>query len=312
MRKLGITGANGFVGKNLERSFANKFDVKCFSRYKNANQLDNSKFFNFYLDQSIKNLDLVGLDSIIHLAGDSSFKKNASIKDFEERNLSSSLWLLERSAECGVKRFIYLSSIKVHGEKSLEPLSSKSLTAPKDHYSYCKLKSEEIIRETCAKKDIDFAIVRSPIIYGLGMKGNLINLFKIIKYGFPLPFKNINNKRSFLYIKNLEEALLKIVEFDGKISKTFTLSDPEAVSTSELISIICNCFAVNNKTFKVSETTIRNISNIFGMSNVMSKFLDSLEVSNEEFRNFFNWEPEIKTAEGIKYTIDSIYADKNI
>ncbi len=117
MRKVGITGANGFVGKNLEKFFANKFDVECFSRSKNINQLPKSKFSNFYLDESIKQLDLNGLDAIIHLAGDNSFKKNTSVKDFEERNLTSNLWLLERSAECGVKRFIYLSSIKVHGEK---------------------------------------------------------------------------------------------------------------------------------------------------------------------------------------------------
>ncbi len=169
-----------------------------------------------------------------------------------------------------------------------------------------------MIKETCTKKGIDFAIIRPPIIYGHGMKGNLLNLFKIIKYGFPLPFRGIENKRSFLYIKNLEEALLKIIEFDGKISETFTLSDSEAISTSELILIICNCLAVNNNSFKVSETVLRNISHIFGINNAMSKFLDSLEVDNEEFRNFFNWKPKFRTDEGIKYTIDSIYADKNI
>ena len=234
MKKICITGANGFIGKSLCSNLSSHSKhVKGIVR-------------NIYSEPKIKNLEYVSIgdirsninwenhfyesDCIIHCAGISrSINKNDGQNNLRSINVESTRRIAEDAAKAGVKRFIFLSSIKVNGESNTNSNKDKIISIsdkpnPQDIYARSKFEAENILLEISAKTNMEIVILRLPIVYGNGVKGNLAKLIKLIKFGIPLPFSMVKNQRSMIGIDNLVDVISICINHVSAAGQIFFIS----------------------------------------------------------------------------------------
>ena len=220
--KVGITGSNGFIGSNLCNFLkSKKIIVKPLARKKKGEILINnlSKFTDW--ENSIKNLDvIIHCGARVHKMDD---KEPISSILFNQINVEGTKNLAEQAANFGVKKFIFISTIKVNGENTnnIDPFNRKSSINPQDPYSTSKAIGEEILNEIQKKTNMSVVIIRIPIVYGPKVKANFKKLLWIVNKGIPLPLGNIKNKRSYLYIKNLEALIYQCCISNNANNKLF-------------------------------------------------------------------------------------------
>ena len=217
--KVLLTGARGFIGSYFQQQYAQKYTIQPFS----------------FLNNDLETLQLKDVDVVIHLSALVHQMNGASDKAYEKINVEQTLQLAHKAKENGVKHFIFMSTVKVYGEESTIAYTETSLCYPKDMYGKTKLKAEQELQKL-ENNDFRISIIRTPIVYGAGVKANMQNLMKLIDKMILLPFGHICNKRSFVYIGNLTALIDAIIE-QGK-SGVFLAGDDEALSTTELIQRI--------------------------------------------------------------------------
>jgi nucleoside-diphosphate-sugar epimerase len=217
--RLAITGSNGFVGR----------------RFLTYNS-DRYQFVPVSLrDRKPREIDLSGIDVLLHLAGKAHDMQPVPDQVYYEVNYSLTKELAEKAKADGVPHFIYISSTKVYGDEIKEKLNEKSLCNPADAYGKSKYQAEELLRymSTAVFK---VAVIRPPLVYGPGVKGNMMRLLDLANKNYPLPFGNSRNARSMVYIDNLIELINRIIE--KQAMGTFVAGDSEPVSTDRLISLM--------------------------------------------------------------------------
>ena len=250
--KVGITGANGFLGSNLSKFLKKKnFKVREIQRKYQINtfQLNTINSCTNW-DEALKDIDI-----LIHCAGNAhkvNLPKNKELInafDLLNTNLLATINLTNSCIKNGVKKIIFISSIKVLGEHNNVniPFSNITPTNPQDIYSWSKLEAENSIKELCKNSKTNFTIIRPPLIFGPGVKANFTRLIKLIKLQIPMPFGSIKNKRSFIYVDNLSSFIHKCISNNASDNKTFVIADYITLSTNELISIIAKY--MNKKVF---------------------------------------------------------------
>lgn len=265
-----VTGANGYVGRNLARFFIKKDDMELvltsryggnpFSAYGEIDE-------NTDWSQLLLNCDLViHLASIVHT-------KNASKQDYYKVNVYGTENLIKQAISSGVKKFIYISSVKVHGEKTLPGtcLTEESLCNPQDFYAATKLEAEKSLVSLCKNSSMSYVILRPAMIYGLGSKGNFDSLVKIIKLRLPMPFKNVNNKRSFLFIDNFLKFLEHCIRLKEANNQIYLLSDGRDLSTAELIRAIGNSLGVSVPLLSIKGNAISSLFTLIGLKSSYNK-----------------------------------------
>lgn len=229
--KILLTGADGFVGSNLKRFAA--FDTVPFP----------------FRDGDIENADFTGIDAVVHLGALVHRKSVADEREYFRVNADRTFLLAEKAKQAGVGMFLFLSTVKVYGESSPEScFNEKSLCSPSDPYGKSKLEAEKRLAQLC-EKNFDVAIIRTPIVYGPGVKANILSLVKLIERVPLLPFGGIRNKRSFVYVGNLAALMQKVLTLHT--SGTFLASDPCPLSTSELAGLIATGLKLRKKSVKV-------------------------------------------------------------
>ena len=198
---------------------------------------------------------LQNIDVVIHTAALVHQMKATSddLHDsYQEKNALATSNIVEQAIAAKVEKFIFLSSIKVNGEKTDgTPFDEAMSPAPQDPYGLSKYRAEQLIAEKTENTTMDYAILRLPLIYGVGVKANFANLLKLVRKGYPLPFAKIHNKRSLLYLGNLSSVILACVEKMNLGRATFCLSDNDDVSTTELITKIAQNYQSKTKLFYV-------------------------------------------------------------
>ena len=190
------------------------------------------------MNDNFTNLDLSNIDIIVHCSALVHQMEEAAWEQYEEININQTIQLAEKAKKNGVKHFIFLSTIKVYGEESDEHYYEKSKTNPLDYYAISKLKAEDSIRNIEAN-DFQVSILRCPLIYGFGVKANLTNLISLIKKIPILPFKNVKNKRSIVFVGNVCFLLARLILLEKR--RIFFASDDKPISTTELIQVIAKC-----------------------------------------------------------------------
>lgn len=217
--KIVLTGARGFIGSYFQKQYAQKYTIQPFS----------------FLNDDLKTLHVKDVDVVIHLSALVHQMNGASDEAYEKINVEQTLQLARKAKENGVKHFIFMSTVKVYGEENTIAYTEISLCYPKDMYGKTKLKAEQELQKL-ENNDFRISIIRTPIVYGAGVKANMQNLMKLIDKVILLPFGHIYNKRSFVYIGNLTALIDTIIE-QGK-SGIFLAGDDEALSTTELVQLI--------------------------------------------------------------------------
>lgn len=306
MSRILITGATGFVGKNLVPVLmALGHEVRCAVWQKNdalrAEQIEINKLEE-HIDwsEALENIEIV-----IHLAARVHImtEERSSLEKFCKVNSTATQKFAQQAAEQGVKRFIFLSSIKVNGEFSTlnNPFTEESPTQPQDPYAQSKLVAEHYLEQINQKTKMQTVILRPPLVYGPGVKANFLKMLDLVQKGWPLPFARILNKRSFLYIDNLISAIILVTEHPKAANQLYLVADNESWSLSELLSTLANAMNSSLKLFDIP--FIKFIFKILRLKNLNMRLFSSLELDNSKIKAQLGWEPPIEAQEGLKRTV---------
>lgn len=281
MKKLLITGSNGFVGSYFINKYKNKYDIKTFS----------------FLKDDINSLDCSNIDVVFHLSALVHQMGGASSEEYEKVNVTQTLLLAKRAKESGVKQFVFMSTVKVYGEETTSKYTENSICNPEDEYGKSKLKAEKLLLEL-ESENFRVSIIRTPIIYGYGVKANIKNLVNLVNKVSMLPFGKIENKRSMVYIGNLCHLVDVLVT--QKQNGIFLASDDEPLSTSKLIELIA--INLDKKIYLIKIPFFESLLKLVKPS-FHKRLYGSLEVDNTLTKEKLNLKNPYSVEDGIRTMI---------
>jgi nucleoside-diphosphate-sugar epimerase len=307
-----VTGANGFVGHFLcEALIELKVSTNGAIRYgkKAAN-----------LPSAVKPIivpslgpdtnwseALSDIDVVIHLAGRVHLMKDRAddpLSAFRSVNVDATEHLARMAANRGIKRFIFISSIKVNGEGSSIPYNESDPPKPQDPYAISKWEAEQILRDISAKTGMETVIIRSPLVYGPEVRANFLRLLHLVDKGIPLPFAGIDNRRSLIYIGNLVDAIVTCVSHPNASNRTFIVSDHHDISTPDLIRHIATAMDKPARLFSLPPFLLAFMATVIGKKEFYNRLCGSLTVDAGAISNDLDWKPPFSLQEGLAHTVN--------
>jgi nucleoside-diphosphate-sugar epimerase len=309
-RRILVTGANGFVGTALcrrlnETGYSVRVALRKLDRVAGL-ELDAVQVGNINELSSWKKA-LDGCQYVVHLAGRAHVMREMAhdpLAAFRSTNTAGTLNLANLAAEWGVKRFVFLSSVKVHGEASSHPLNEDDLPQPRDPYAISKWEAEQGLRNIGDKTSMDVVILRPPLIYGPGVRANFLSLLSVARRGLPLPLASIKNRRSLLYVGNLTSAILACLNHPNASGQTFLLSDGEDISTADLIRRMAKALGRPERLWSMPENWLRYMGRMTGHHAEIERLLGSLSVDSSKIRRLLEWSPPYTLEQGLIETAD--------
>jgi nucleoside-diphosphate-sugar epimerase len=306
-----ITGGNGFIGKNLAINARDLgFKVRVTLRY-------NSKEINYFPDSSVLlNINsetvwtsaLSGVKAVVHCAAHvhvMNIQDHDSLKLFRKVNVDGTLNLARQAALAGVRRFIFISSIKVNGESTKlgTPFCANDNPNPQDPYSISKLEAEKGLRELATQTGMEVVIIRPPLVYGPGVKANFLNMINWLKMGIPMPLGGVvKNCRSFVFIDNLVNMIIICINHPSAANQTFLVSDDEDLSTAELIKRINIALGRPSKLIVVPSGLIKLGAQLIRRPDIVQRLCGSLQVDINKTKEFLGWSAPYSVSEGLHKT----------
>jgi nucleoside-diphosphate-sugar epimerase len=251
---------------------------------------------------------LTGISCVVHLAARVHIMRDSAddpLTEFRRVNTEGTLNLARQATTAGVRRFIYLSSIKVNGETTVpnRPFTPNNLAAPQDPYGISKHEAEVGLREIARTTGMQVIIIRPTLVYGKGAKGNFKSLMKLVARGFPLPLGSINNFRSFVGIDNLVDFIITCLEHPGAANETFMVSDGEDLSTPDLIRRMARAMNRPERLLPVPTFVLKAAAAMLGRRGMAQRLSGSLQVDISKSRQLLGWNPPFSVDEGLKRAV---------
>ena len=312
MYKVLVTGANGFIGRALCRKLIdNNWHVRaCIRNAHNKDKLiegmDTIVVSSIESDSDWSKA-LEDVEIVVHLAAKVHSTKRTNSDSFKTFSYVNTAWterLAMISAEKGVKRFVYLSSVKACGDGKEEPYSEKDTPKPSTPYGISKFEAELQLKKIGSRTGMDVVILRPPLVYGPGLKANFLSLFRVVNCGVPFPLASIRNRRSFIYLDDLLDAVVICMVSPNAAGKIFMVSGGEDVSTPELIRKVAEALRKKTVLFPFPVFLIKLIGKILGRSITTARFTDSLSVDSSRIRRELGWEPLFTLERGLSETAE--------
>jgi len=282
--KILITGQNGFIGKALFKLLQQqKHQVRGTVRNKQKIQKNRDIVVLGNIGPTTDWMSaLTGIEVVVHLAN-RAHVLNDQVRDplaiFREVNVAGTIQLAKQAVESGVRRFIFVSSIKVNGEQtSKHPFTASDKLNPQDPYSISKVEAENALREIADKSSMEVVIIRPPLVYGQGVKGNYQRLTRLVELGVPLPFASIKNKRSLISLENLVQILAKATTHPAVANQTLLVSDGEDLSTPQLIEKIADSVGKPARLFHFSPKLLKIVGKFTGQSKTIDRLCENLQI----------------------------------
>ena len=252
---------------------------------------------------------LNGVDTVIHLAARVHVMKDKAadpLAEFLKVNLYGTSNLAQQAASAGVKRFVYVSSVKVNGEQTTvnRPFTETDEPDPQDPYGISKWRAEQDLQRIAHETGLEVVIVRPPLVYGPGVKGNFISLLAAIDRGIPLPLAGANNMRSLVYVGNLVDALIACATHPAAAGQTYLVSDGADVSTAQLVEKIAVALGRKSRSFYLFPGLLRAVATLLGRTEQMDRLFGSLRVNDEKLRRELGWSPPYTLEQGLRATAD--------
>jgi UDP-glucose 4-epimerase len=248
---------------------------------------------------------LAGVETVVHLAGRTRLAPRSAdiVTPYVVGNVHVTRRLAEAAASAGVRRFVFASSAKVYGESTRpgRPFGPEDTPAPRDPYARSKAEAEAVLRAICGEKGVEAVILRLPIAYGPGVRGNFLALLEAVATERRLPLAGIYNRRSMIYLGNAVSALEAALRAPIA-GETLPVADAETVSTSELIVGLARALRVRLRSFRVPAAALRGVSTLVGRRAEALRLLGSLEVDSSRFRELARWAPPHSLEEGLAAT----------
>ena len=249
---------------------------------------------------------LSGIDVIVHLAARVHIMKETaedSLMEFRQVNTHATERLARMAAQTGVRRLVFLSTIKVNGESTgNQAFTETDAPNPQDNYALSKWEAEQALKRVAAETGLDLVVLRSPMVYGPVVKGNFLRLLQAVQRGMPLPFASIRNRRSIVFLGNLVEAIIICMTHTQAKGKTYLVSDDEQISTAELISRIARALGRPARLWPFPAELLRIAAMLAGKSTEADRLLNSLLVDSSKIRSELGWKPSASLDQGLAET----------
>ena len=307
-----VTGASGFVGAALCASLqSSEWRVLGAVRKLNPAELNRKITYKEVItgDISIETDWLESLRDVthvVHLAARVHVMHDKSgdpIAEFRKINVAATVSLAKRAASVGVRRFIYLSSIKVNGEFTEvgRPFTADDATAPEDPYGISKFEAEVALRQIAHETGMEVVIIRPPLVYGPGVKANFESMMRWLKRGVPLPLGALTqNKRSMVALGNLVDLITVCLNHPAASNQIFLVSDGEDLSTADLLQRTATALGVNARLFSVPPIVLKSLAKLLGKEAVYQRLCGSLQIDMTKTQQLLDWKPPLSVQKGLR------------
>ncbi|MHB1200374.1 MAG: UDP-glucose 4-epimerase family protein [Polaromonas sp.] len=312
--KVLVTGANGFVGcavwQQLRMSGVQA--VGCVRR--SAPFTDMGAAVVTVGDLSAQtdwSVALAGVEAVVHAAARVHVMDdtaNDPLAEFRRVNVQGTLNLARQAAAAGVRRFVFISSIKVNGEATQpgQPFIADDAPAPLDAYGVSKMEAEQGLRQIALQTGMEVVIIRPPLVYGPGVKANFAVMMRWLKRGVPLPLGAIHNQRSLVALDNLVDLIITCLTHPAAANQTFLVSDGEDVSTTELLRRMGQAMGRPARLIPVPANWLKLAAAVVGKQDVAQRLCGSLQVDIEKTRRLLGWSPPLSLDEGLKKAAEGL------
>jgi nucleoside-diphosphate-sugar epimerase len=307
-----VTGATGFVGTPLCQVLtAGGYRVRRALRASQGAGPDDALVGDIGPATAWREA-LAGVELVVHLAARTHVLHDTAadpLAAYRSVNVEGTRRLAEAAVEAGVRRFVYMSSVKVHGESTRgAPFRATDPPRPADAYGRTKLEAEELLRTLAAQAGMELAILRSPLVYGPGVKGNFLRLTALVARGVPLPFALVENRRSLIYAGNLVAAAAACLRSPQAAGQTFLVSDGADLSTPQLVRALAAALGVRARLLPCPVRLLELAAAAAGKGEELARLVGSLQVDASPIRERLGWQPPHTAAEGLAVTAQWYHA----
>ena len=312
--KIVITGINGFIGTGLRsRLLHSGHTVIGATNKANSTRLALEGVETAAIGTVNAATDwhnaLAGCEAVVHLAARVHVMRDEAtdpLAEFRAVNVEGTLNLARQAAETGTRRFVYISSIKVNGEQTPpgRPFTELDVPVPLDPYGISKHEAEEGLCKLAQQTGMEVVIIRSPLVYGPGVKANFLNMMRWLHKGVPLPLGVINNRRSLVALDNLLDFIVTCLDHPAAANQTFLVSDGEDLSTAELLRRLAAALNVPARLLPVPQKLLEAGFKIVGQSVLAQRLCGSLQVDITKARTMLDWSPPVSVDEGLHRTAE--------
>lgn len=313
-----LTGSTGFVGSALLAELKKLPDFRVVAAVRSAaspasddvvvvGNIDGTTDYSAALN---------GVDVVVHAAARAHIMRDEvadPLAEYRKVNVEGTLNLAKQAVAAGVKRFVYISSIKVNGESTtgLSAFTEADSAKPEDPYGVSKYEAEQGLRLLAQETGLEVVIIRPPLVYGPGVKANFLSLVKLSATRVPLPFGSVNNHRSMVYVGNLVSFIIHCIRHPAAANETFLVSDVEDVSLRNLVTYIRLCFGRSPRLLPVPVGLFKLAGALTGKRGMVDRLVGDLQVDSSKARSLLGWVPPYTVEQGIAATVaDFMSKDK--
>ena len=250
---------------------------------------------------------LDGVDAVVHLAARVHVMQDDAVDplaEFRRVNVEGTLNLARQAAEKGVRRFVFVSSIKVNGETTRpgQPFTADDAAAPIDPYGISKYEAEQALLSLAAESEMEVAIIRPPLVYGPGVKANFLSMMRWLDKGIPLPFGAIHNQRSLVALDNLMDLILLCIEHPAAANQVFLVSDGEDMSTTELLRRTAAALGRSARLVPVPQWLLEQGLKMVGKAGLSQRLAANLQIDIGKTQALLGWVPPVKVDDALRDT----------
>lgn len=309
-RRVLVTGASGFVGRGLLGILHHKYSVIAAVRSASAGISEVFTATVITIDgQTDWQAALQSVEVVIHTAARVHVMEDEALNplaEFRKVNVLGTLNLARQAAEAGVRRFIFISSIKVNGEGTQlgKLYTAEDRPAPVDPYAISKREAEDALRQVAGETGMEVVIIRPPLVYGPGVKANFLSMMRWLNKGIPLPLGAIHNKRSLVVLDNLLDLIVTCIDHPGAANQTFLAGDGEDVSTTELLKRMAAALGKPARLLPVPVGLLQMIAVMLGKRAFCQRLCGSLQVDIGKARKLLGWVPPMSVDEALRKTAE--------
>jgi nucleoside-diphosphate-sugar epimerase len=313
-----VTGSSGFIGSRIVHRMACDSSWRVLAGYRCIPDNVPPGVRSVRLGDMAADFDwhdaMDGADVVLHLAARVHVmhdKTRDPLAEFRRLNVQASKRLAEQAAAAGVRRFVYISSVKVNGESTLgmEPFHADDPPHPMDPYGQSKWEAERAIREVAAGCAMEVTIVRPPLVYGPGVKANFRSMMKWLYRGVPLPFGAVDNRRSLVALDNLCDLIVNCAKHPAAAGQTFLAADGEDVSTAQLLRRLGRALGQPARLLPIPPRVLQGAFSILGIRDVGERLCGSLQVDIGKARELLGWTPPLSLDEGLRRAAQAYLAE---
>lgn len=320
MKSVLVTGATGFIGRHLLARLiengcrviaAGREGAKLAALPRAVQRIT----FNLAEPDALDARAFDGIDCVYHLAARVHVMKPSAQDEqsFISMNVRPSASLARAAAKAGVPKFVYLSSIKVNGERTTErPFRAEDPPAPEDAYGRSKWQAECALEEVADAEGLGVIVVRPPLVYGPGVGANFAKLLALVSRGWPLPLAGIDNRRSLVSVWNLTDLLVRAGRESAPPKVKWLVSDGQDVSTARLVELIAAAMGRRSRMWRASPELLRRLGTMLGRRAEIDRLVDSLQVDISRTCDSLSWHPPISLEDGVARTAKWYLENKRV